>query len=320
MFLVFDVGGTFIKYALMSRDGEITEKDKVPTPVKQGQGFSDFIEALGSIYDRYAAKETVEGIAIGLPGQIDVENGIVYGGGGLRYMANVNLKKPLMERCGGTRVAMENDGKCAALAEVWKGNAKDVQDACVLVFGTGVGGGIIHNRKVLHGKRMTAGEFSFFVENLTRGDLDKLQCIEDMSVYEAVERVPFFWAAYAATGSLCFRMAKKRGVPIEQVTGEKIYEWAEEGDEEAIEALEDMYFAIARKCLDLYVALDPEVILIGGGISANPKFVEGIKKYVKQIQRMSIIYKEIKIDVCQFKNDSNLLGALYNYLQIYEME
>lgn len=89
------------------------------------------------------------------------------------------------------------------------------------------------------------------------------------------------------------------------------------GDEDAREALEDMYFSIAKQCCNLYVTFDPEVILIGGGISAEPAFIEGIKRYVDQLKGMSIIYNEIKIDVCKYRNDSNLLGALYNFKQKY---
>lgn len=317
MYLVLDVGGTFIKYALMNGDGEILEKSKIRTPCKEGHGVSDFVETIGSIYDIYKEKNVLSGIALSLPGQIDVENGMVYGGGCLRYMNGVCLKELLLERCP-VNVAMENDGKCAALAEVWKGNAKDVDDACIMVVGTGIGGGIIHNRKVIHGKRMIAGELSFAVDEITRADLTNIETIEDLGVFEALEKMPFFFAAKASTGALCYRFSKKKGLALEDVSGEMIYDMAENGDEDAKEALEDMYFILARKCCNLYAALDPEIILIGGGISANPKFIEGIRRYVDKIKKVSIIYRKIKIDVCKFHNDSNLLGALYNYMQIYE--
>lgn len=317
MYLVFDVGATFVKYAWMSSEGDISEKGKIPTRNKSGDGLPDFLDSLVEIYEQYKVKAKVEGIAMGLPGQVDVDNGIVYGGGGLRYMNDVPLQKLLSERCDNVKVSLENDGKCAALAEVWKGNAKDATDAVVLVFGTGIGGGIIKDRRVHRGKRMLAGELSFSVENMTREDLPKVCHTEDVDLFEALDRMPFLWAAHAATGSLCYWMSKKKGLPLDEVTGEKIYQWAEEGDEDAREALEETYFSIAKQCCNLYVTLDPDVILIGGGISAQPAFVEGIKRYVNQLKDISIVYKEIKIDVCKFRNDSNLLGALYNFKQKY---
>ena len=83
--------------------------------------------------------------------------------------------------------------------------------------------------------------------------------------------------------------------------------------------LEDMYFNIAWHCCNLYITLAPEIILIGGGITAQPKFLEGIVKYVTKLRRLSYIYDRMKIDLCKFGNDSNLLGALFNFLQKYNL-
>lgn len=317
MYLVFDVGATFVKYAWMTGEGSIEEKDTIPTKSKPGDRLEDFVESLGEVYDRYSQKQKPEGIAVGLPGQVDVDNGIVYGGGGLRYMRNVPLRDLLSKRCGDVPVSLENDAKCAALAEVWLGNAKEVQDACVLVFGTGIGGAVIKDRKVHRGKRLQAGEVSFMIDEMKREDIANLNCIEDFDLYEAVEKIPYYWASHAATGAVCYRLAKKKKLPMEEVTGRKIYQWIKEGDPEAEEMMEDMYFSIAKQCCNLYVTFDPEVILIGGGISAEPQFVEGIKRYVERLKTISIIYNDIKIDVCKYRNDSNLLGALYNFKQIY---
>lgn len=317
MFLVFDVGATYVKYAWMSEEGEIQEKGKVRTRNRPGETLEDFLVSLTEIYDTYKETGEIEGIAIGLPGQIDVENGIVYGGGGISYLHEVPLQKLLSERCGNLNVSLENDGKCAALAEIWKGNAKDCQDALVLVFGTGIGGGVIKDRKVHHGNRLIAGEVSFVLEKMEREDLAKLESLEILSMEDAYDKIPFTWTARAAASRICHRVARGKNLPVEEVTGEKIYAWAREGDEVAINVLEDAYFSIAKQCCNLYTVLDPDIILIGGGISAEPAFIQGIKKYVDELKKLTHIYSGLKIDVCKFRNDSNLLGALYNYKQKY---
>ena len=178
MYLVFDVGGTFIKYAFMDQKGKIYEKYKVPTPFQDGKvddngdeitpytvktedGIAAFLEQIDIIYGKYSKEYQITGIAMSLPGQVNVNQGIVYGGGSLPYLDRVPLGNLISRRCGNVPVALENDAKCAALAEVWIGNAKDCKDACVLVFGTGIGGGIIIDRKVRHGVGMIAGEMSF---------------------------------------------------------------------------------------------------------------------------------------------------------------
>lgn len=321
MYLVFDVGATTIKYATMSADGQILCKGKVRTPVDRNESIEDFVETLGKVYDEY--KSDVNGIALGIPGQIDVAKGIVYNGGGIRYLHEVSLREMIQKRCDSVPVAMENDAKCAALAEVWLGNAKDVDDACVLVFGTGIGGALIKNKRVIHGKHLLAGEVSFIFEDMTREEADNLpegDCLmEKRIVMDMVEELPYTWATKRATINVCHWAAKLKGISDDMVTGEKLYQWAKEEDADIINLLEDTYFSIAKQCLSLYVIFDPEVILIGGGISAEPEFLKGIKRYVEKLKKLSNVYKDIKVDNCKFFNDSNLLGALYNFKQQYNL-
>lgn len=318
MYLVFDVGGTFIKYAWMASDGQIAEKGKVPTPCQPDDETEDFVAVIVEIYNRYKDIDEVEGIAMGLPGQIDVENGIVYGGGALKYLDEVALGQMLSERCDGIPVSLENDAKCAALAEVWMGNAKDVKNACVIVFGTGVGGGIIIDGKVHHGSRMLAGEVSYFLDNMTREDLDKIQPIELLSIYDAYDTDSFIMSSVVSTNALTYHVARAKKLNPKTVSGEQIYKWVREGDTEVEEILEDFYFKIAKMCCSLYVTIDPDIILLGGGISAEPAFIEGIRKYVDKIKKMTKVLDGIRIDICKYRNDSNLYGALYNFKQKYE--
>lgn len=318
MYLVFDVGATFIKYALMTFEGEILEKGKTPTPVPPDKGIDDFISVLGEVYDSYKDKENIEGIAIDLPGQVDVDNGIVYGGGGLKYTHNAHLGELISNRCDNTRVALENDGHAAALAEVWKGNASDAVNACVLVFGTGIGGGIVIDRKIYRGRNLLAGEISFCYDGLKRNELYKVASIDRMRCLEDEYReLAFTWSTKNSTRALCFRVSVALGVPSSEIDGERIYELIDEGNETVIEIMEDYYFDIAKYCCNLYMTLNPDVILLGGGISAQPAFVEGVKKYVKELSKIGRIYDNLKIDVCRFRNDSNLLGSLYNFKEKY---
>lgn len=319
MYLVIDLGGTFMKYVIMNREGEFLEKGKKKSPNSPGDTPMDLAEAMGEIYDQYKDKYELEGIAVSLPGQIDVERGIVYGGGAFGYMNDVNYGEILSARCNNLPIAMENDGKCAALAEIWLGNAKDAQNAVILVFGTGIGGGIVKDRKIHRGNRLIAGEVSFLIDQVEFKDVDNVKCIEDFETMESFLEVPYIWSARASAVGMSVRYAKKAGIPIEEASGELLYRKATEGDSLAIETLEETYFSIAKQCLNFYVTYDPDVILIGGGISAEPRFVEGIKRYVKKLQKISRIYLDIKIDTCKFRNDSNLYGAMFNFMQKYDL-
>ena len=319
MYLVFDVGGTFIKYAWMTKDGDILEKDKVKTPTAYENTVEDFVENVRQVYLKYKAKGEVEGIAMDLPGQVDVEKGFVYIGGSLHYIRHMFIADMLSNACDGVRVSLENDAKAAALAEVWLGNAKGMKDAVVMVLGTGVGGGIIIGGRVHHGIGMLAGELSYIPANLDRARVDSLTNIDEFKTIEEVmqHNTPIA-SDYMSLSALCYKASIIKGLPKEEVSGELIYKWAAEGDREMTGLLEDMYFEIAKMCLTLYLIVNPEVILLGGGISANPLFIEGVKKYIEKLKIMSHIFDEIKVDTCKFNNDSNLYGALYNFMQIYD--
>lgn len=321
MYLIFDIGGTFSKYALMKADGTIVDKGKFETKNKEGDTVDDFVDSLVAVYDNYKTYTVIEGISMSLPGQIDVENGIVYVGGALPFLHKVRLGKLMSDRCDHKPVTLENDAKCAALAEVWKGNASDYTNAVLFIIGTGVGGGVIIDRKVHRGKRMIAGEFSYIFDTITREEAE-----HNMLNVDDVERLEdkygdgiYSLSKAAATYSLRVRVSKEKNIPLEQVTGELIYKWSDEGDEICSNALKDMYFAIAKQCLNMYVILNPDVILIGGGISSEPRFIEGIRYYAKMLSNAAEMFKGYKIELCKFGNDSNLLGALYNFLQMHDL-
>lgn len=222
MYLVIDVGGTFIKHCVMDRDAEIMEKNKFPTPGRFGngleniqQGLDAFLDALQSIYDGYKKRYDIQGIAISLPGQVDVDNGICYAGGALPYLDKAHIGELVSERCDGLKVALENDGKCAALSEIWQGNAKDYNSAVVLVFGTGVGGGIVIDRKILHGRGMVAGEMSYLFEDVNRDNIDKLVPLEaNLKNTKKHVKLPdnVTWTMQASVSSLRREVAAVKGM------------------------------------------------------------------------------------------------------------
>lgn len=290
MYLVYDVGGTFVKYALMDEMGTVIEKNKVPTPRNK----EDFFRTLKEIYEKYQC-QSLKGTALSLPGVIDVEHGIVYKGGGCPFLHEVNVVKE-MENMTGLPCAIENDGKCAGLAEIWQGNARDKKDAIVMVVGSAIGGAIIHDRKVIHGSHLIAGEISNLIINANR---------------KTMETQLF---AFSATYGLRYKVASAKGMDVSEVTGEKIYAWAKAGDEISQECLEDMYFELAVQAYNFQYAYDPEIVLFGGGISEEPLFIQGIQHYVDELSKKSHQFAKPVIDACKFNNDSNLMGALYHLL------
>ena len=141
-YLVFDAGGTFTKYALMDENAEILEKDKVPTPDYRTKTKEDYYAVLDGVVEKY--RNRIEGIAISMPGMLDNKDGYCVTAGYLAYLAGSTVGTELSKRYG-IQVSVENDGKCAALAEFWRGSLKGCTNGAVVVLGSGVAGGIILN-------------------------------------------------------------------------------------------------------------------------------------------------------------------------------
>lgn len=162
--MVFDVGGTEIKYSVMDEQMNRFDAGSVPTPQDTQEHFLDTIYALYAPH-----KDEVAGIAMALPGFVDANTGYVSNGGALLYNTGTQVGQLVRERCG-CRVTLENDGKAAAIAELRAGALQGCCNAAVFIIGTGVGGGIIANGQLVRGVHFTAGEYSFVNTNAEAWD------------------------------------------------------------------------------------------------------------------------------------------------------
>lgn len=295
-YLVIDVGGTFTKYAVMDENSDFYEKDKVPTAKAS---LEEFVEMLVTIYEDH--KDTVSGIAVSSPGVIDSECGFMYNGGSIFCLKNINLVEILEKRCG-VAVTVENDAKCAALAEVWKGVLSDCRDALALIIGTAVGGAVICDRKILRGKNYMVGEFSYIFT-------DTKDCMNRKKLLAETNGVP----------GLIRMVSEKKGIPAEELDGEKIFSMANCGDGEALECLREFCRGLAVQISNYQFVIDPERVAIGGGISVQPLLLQMIKEELKKINAVFPYSMPIPdVAACRFFNDSNLIGALYVHLRAQE--
>lgn len=305
-YLSIDVGGTFIKYALINYKGEIIEKSKVETPRAESKGtLEDFINILVHIYNKY--KSQVEGVAISMPGILDSDTGYLYTSGSIEYASNINLVELLKDKID-VNVTIENDGKCAALAELWCGELSNVENGAVVVLGTGVGGGIIINGKLHKGSHFSAGEFSYIA--------DGSENTMDLNSY---------WGMISSVWKLIELVSDKTGIPIKELSGESVFDMINRGEKKALDALDIYSKNLAIKIYNLQVLLDLDLIAIGGGISQQPLLLEYINKNIdfliknNPLRSISPIIPTPKITTCKFFNDSNLIGALYHHLNKKEL-
>ncbi len=291
-YLAIDVGGTFIKYAIITDECEILFKSKRPTVLDT---LENFLFMLEEIYEEY--KGDVDGVAISAAGIIDSEAGFMYTGGSLKCIENFNIVDYLESRFH-VPVTVENDAKCAALAEVWKGALKDCKDGVVMVCGTGIGGAIVHDRKVLRGIHHMAGEFSFILTD-AGAKLGTQQMFAERSGVKNLMKIT----------------SKHTDIPEEDLNGEKVFAMANEGDERAIESIREYVYRLAIQINNFQFIIDPEKIAVGGGISVQPLFLQLLKE---ELEKINAIYDGTIplpiVEVCKFFNDANLIGAVYVHM------
>ena len=291
--LAIDVGGTFIKYAVMSGTNsfEIVEKNKTPTPKESHE---KFLERLAEIFH---GVEDAEGIAVSMPGLIDVFKGVCISSGALDFSNGHCIAEELNLMCG-VPVAIENDANCAALAEVKSGSLVGVEDAFVLVFGTGIGGAVIRGGELYRGAHHCAGEVSFMTKNISGSADEKNFCGYEYGA------VPFQKSC-----------AKILDMPPEEVSGEMIFDLIEEGDADMLDALKKFSHGVAMMIFNLQVLFDPERFALGGGISVRQSFIDAVQERLNEIYQDAPVYlPRPEIVACKYHNDANLFGALHHYL------
>ncbi len=290
-YMAFDLGGTNLKYAVIDSEANILKKDKLPTPKNN---IEEFIELVGKITDEYKEKYSFKGIAMSCPGAVNNETGFIGGISAVSYIHGPNIRDLVEERTH-LPVFMENDANCAALAEVWKGVAKDCKDVLFVVCGTGIGGAVIKDRKLHVGKNLHGGEFGFMIMDK---DFEK-------GKYRS-------WSETGSTYALVKSVAKLKGISHTELDGEKIFGMAEENDPDCLSAIDQWFMYLAMGVFNLQYIFDPEMIVIGGAVSARESIVEEINLRLKRLVD-DFGYAKIfpQIQRCQFSNDANLIGAVF---------
>lgn len=292
-YLTIDVGGTQIKYALIHKDGTIENTSSRPTPQ---DSLEEFLDTIFAIIE--PVKTDIQGVAFSIPGKVDTEAGVIYFGGALTYLDQLPLKQIIQERYG-IKVALQNDAKAAALAEVWLGSLKGVHDGAVIVLGTGVGGGVVLDGKLRMGPHFQAGELSLGTLDLSKPGFEKMIGMAGSAV-RMIETI---------NKTLGNQDIKDGRLAFDAILS---------GNEQALAIFRDYCQQIAYLILNLQAFLDLTTYAIGGGISSQPIVIEEIKNQYLAILEANPVLKmnlpELTILPTTLKNEANLVGALYTLL------
>lgn len=285
--LAFDIGGSAVKYGIWTQN-DLVDKSKFKTP----KTWEEMKRTLVELKDTFSERYDLEGVAISSPGSVNQEARQVEGTSAIDYLHFFPIYDEL-EEAFGLPVSMENDANSAALAEVWKGAAKDSSNVLFVIIGTGIGGSVIIDNKVHHGNHLFGGEFGYMLLN-EEESFSKLGTPVGMSK----------------------RYAERKGMSPDDVDGQEVFELAKQGDNLAKEEVDTFFFYLTMGLYNLACSFDPEKIIIGGGVSNMEGLIERIEEEFEQLfERIQIRTFLPELDLCVFRNDANLIGAVYNFLQ-----
>ena len=270
-----DIGGTTIKMSLFEMTGHMVDKWEIPTNTQDhGSSILNDVAAVieGRLVQDGIAKEDVEGIGIGVPGPV-VQDSVVTECVNLGW-GRVDVAKELGEKTG-LKVRVGNDANVAALGEMWQGGGKGYKNVIMITLGTGVGGGIIINGKVINGSNGAGGEIGHVFVNETEEETcgcGKRGCLEQYASATGIVRLAK--RALAADD----RESSIRGV--QNISAKTVLDAAKQGDALASEVVEQMGQILGTALANAACIVDPEVFVIGGGVSkAGTVITEVIRKY-----------------------------------------
>lgn len=283
--LCLDIGGTEVKAMLK---GEDFEKDLANFPSKAGTNAPDLKDDVFDLVEKLKSEYEIEGIAISTAGMVDYKTGLIAGHGPtFKNYKGFDWKKEIKNELGIPAV-VENDVKSAAMGELIYGAGQGYNSAFVLTVGTGIGGSLILDGKIHRGASGHAGEIGYMPF-----ETDKFEALASTSalVEKSLESYP------------------EKNLD----NGKKIFDAIDKGDEDAKKLVDQMTDILARGISNIMLIANPELILIGGGISEQKeKFIDPIIEKVKTYVPENI-FESTKIKATKLGNKSGLYGAYALY-------
>ena len=287
LFAVIDIGGTSIKYGVINKEGVLIENNDRDTEAYKG-GLS-IIDKVKEIIREIMIDNDISGICISTAGMVCPKEGkIVYAGPTIPNYTGVEVKS-ILEKEFKLPCSVENDVNCAALGEFFDGAGMGTNSMVCLTIGTGFGGAIIIDGKILHGFSNSAGEIGYMMVN-----------------GEHIQNI-------ASTTSLVKNVALRKGIDYKSIDGRYVLDNYENGDLICREEVEKLVDNLALGISNIVYSVNPEVVVLGGGIMAReeifrPLIEKSLRKYL-----IESIYINTRIEFAKLKNTAGMKGAFYNF-------
>ena len=297
-----DVGGTTVKCGLFSVKGDILDKWEIPTRTENnGVNILPDVAATidAKIQEKGIARDTIAGVGVGIPGPVNEEGAVICAVN--LHWGYVELEKEL-EKLTGLTVKAGNDANVAALGEMWKGGGAGYHNVVMVTLGTGVGGGIIVNGKIVTGTHGAGGE----IGHIHVEDDETLSC--NCGNQGCLEQYASATGVVRLANRMLEATDKASVLRNEEVTAKAVFDAVKAGDELAMEVAEKFGKYLGTALAVIAGVVDPEVFVIGGGVSKAGKILlDYVEKYYKKYVFQGS--RDCAFALAELGNDAGICGA-----------
>ncbi|CAH1852797.1 ROK family glucokinase [Convivina intestini] len=304
-----DLGGTTIKFAILTDEGEVQQKWSIQTNVLDGGKYivPDIIESINHHLDIYQLdRDRVIGIGLGTPGTVNIAEGTVKGAYNLNWATEQPVKEAI-EAGTGFSLKIDNDANVAALGEAWKGAGNNDDDVSFITLGTGVGGGLVANGQLIHGAGGAGGEVGHIIvePNGYLCTCGNRGCLEQYASATGVVHLAQDFAEQYVGQSRLKQMIDNG----DEVTSKIIFDLAKDGDFLANETVNKVAYYLGYASAMIANTLNPSAIVIGGGVAAAGEFLrERVEKDWKPFA-FPTVRTSTRIKLAELGNDAGVIGA-----------
>ena len=304
-----DLGGTTIKFAILTNKGEIQQKWSIETNIlSDGQLIiPDIIDSINHHIKMYDMNiDQFDGIGLGSPGTIDHERGTIKGAFNLNWTDEVYPVRDIQKGTG-LPVVIENDANVAALGERWQGAGNNADDVVFVTLGTGVGGGIIANGKLIQGQNGAAGEIGHVTvdPNGFMCTCGKRGCLETIASATGIVRVARDRASeYAGSSEL-----KAMLDDGQDISAKDVFDLAKKDDDLALMVADYVCDSLGFVLGNIANTLNPKYIVIGGGVSAAGEFLLNKVDKAMRANEFATIKDSTELRLASLGNGAGVIGA-----------
>lgn len=304
--LGIDIGGTTIKLAFIDKEGVIVHKWEIMTRTEESGLYiiSDIGKSVRSKLEEWQDGNLI-GVGMGAPGPVNFETGSIY------VAVNIGWKdyplKELLEKELGIPAIVDNDANVASFGEFWKGAGKGTNDFVCITLGTGVGGGVITNKHLIHGISGAAGELGHITVKPDGGapcNCGKIGCVETIASATGIVRLAMEEIKKNPDSAIS-AVFKDKG----RITSKDVVECAVSGDQASQDVLDEVAKYLGLAAANVGNIINPDIIVFGGGVSrAGDIILKPIEKYFKQYA-FPRVAESTQLKVASLGNDAGVIGA-----------